>query len=116
MVYRSHKERPSYIPETTDRVGSDRGRIAGCSLWTRRLFHSGAKHAAAIWPWGHGMSEKPCDGAWTPSVDRSKRVQELMLTPQQFASLSGANDGFSPKNSEQWMMFWKEDICEKDEC
>ena len=62
------------------------------------------------------MSEKSCDEVWTPSVDRLKRVQELTLTPQQFASLSGANDDFSPMHSEQWMMFWKEDICEKDEC
>jgi hypothetical protein len=39
-----------------------------------------------------------------------------MLTPQRFASLSGASDGFSPMHAEQWMMFWKEDLCEKDEC
>jgi hypothetical protein len=62
------------------------------------------------------MSEKPCDEAWTPSVDRSRRVEELMLTPQQFASISGANVDFIPAHPEQWMMFWKEDICEKDEC
>jgi hypothetical protein len=37
-----------------------------------------------------------------------------MLTPQQFAAISGANAGFTPAHPEQWMMFWQEDICEKD--
>ena len=61
------------------------------------------------------MNDKPCNEVWTPSGDRAKRVQEMTLTPQQFALISGANDAFSPAHAEQWMMFWKEDICEKDE-
>ena len=30
--------------------------------------------------------------------------------------MTGANAGFSPAHAEQWMEFWKYDICEKDEC
>ena len=53
---------------------------------------------------------------WQPSPDRAQRVKELMLSTMDFAALAGANVGFSPAHPEQWMMFWKEDRCEKDEC
>lgn len=62
------------------------------------------------------MSDPEDDSVWQPTADRTKRVREMMLTPQEFASITGANIGFGPAHAEQWMMFWKEDICEKDEC
>ncbi|MCC6389540.1 MAG: hypothetical protein IT167_02970 [Bryobacterales bacterium] len=37
-----------------------------------------------------------------------------MLTPRQFAEITGANAGFNPPHLREWMMFWQEDICEKD--
>ena len=32
-----------------------------------------------------------------------------------FAALTGANVAFSPAHAKEWMIFWKTDICEKDE-
>jgi len=61
------------------------------------------------------MSDKQHGEPWTPSPDRAKRLQELRLAPQQFAAISGANASFAPAHSEQWMLFWQTDICEKDE-
>ena len=29
--------------------------------------------------------------------------------------MTGANVGFNPPHVNEWMIFWKEDICEKDE-
>ena len=49
------------------------------------------------------------------SEDRTEQVRKLSLTPEQFASETGANEGFSPKHPGKWMLFWKTDVCEKDE-
>ncbi len=38
-----------------------------------------------------------------------------MLSPAEFAVLTGANADFSPAHLDEWMLFWKTDICEKDE-
>ena len=61
------------------------------------------------------MSDIGKDLLWMPSQDRAKRVEEMMLTPAQFAAMTGADAGFNPAHPQEWMMFWKEDICEKDE-
>jgi hypothetical protein len=62
------------------------------------------------------MSDRQESGVWQPSPDSAQRVKELMLSPAEFAVMTGANAAFSPAHPEQWMMFWKEDICEKDRC
>lgn len=54
-------------------------------------------------------------GVWHPSPDRAERVKELSLSDSDFAALTGANVGFSPAHMKEWMLFWKTDICEKDE-
>jgi len=51
---------------------------------------------------------------WQPSLDRAQRIEEVHQTPEDFAALSGANVDFSPVHKQQWKIFWKEDICEKD--
>jgi hypothetical protein len=61
------------------------------------------------------MSEKDVPGTWQPSTDRVQRVKELSLSAADFAALTGANLGFSPSHLKEWMTFWKQDICEKDE-
>ena len=38
-----------------------------------------------------------------------------MLSPADFAVLTGANVDFSPAHADEWMLFWKTDICEKHE-
>jgi len=62
------------------------------------------------------MSDRQETGVWQPSLDRAQRVKELMLSATDFAALTGANVGFSPAHEGEWMIFWKEDICENDEC
>lgn len=61
------------------------------------------------------MSDEDRGDVRIASLDRARRVEELMLTPQQFALRTGANVGFSPRHTEAWMIFWKEDISEHDE-
>ena len=39
----------------------------------------------------------------------------MSLKLTDFAALTGANVGFNPTHVRQWMIFWKTDICEKDE-
>lgn len=60
------------------------------------------------------MTEKPGDPG-SVSEARIARVREMSLTPGQFATKTGANDGFTPAHAREWEMFWKQDICEKDE-
>jgi len=55
------------------------------------------------------------DTIWRPSSDRAQRVKELSLSPVEFAAVTGANIDFSPAHPDKWMLFWKTDICEKDE-
>jgi hypothetical protein len=52
---------------------------------------------------------------WQPSPERAQQVKEFSLSPSQFAELTGANIGFTPAHPNESMIFWKEDICEKDE-
>ena len=52
---------------------------------------------------------------YTPPAWREERVRETSLSPEQFAAKTGASTGFTPDHAKEWMMFWKEDICEKDE-
>ena len=54
-------------------------------------------------------------GIWQPSSGREERVKELTLSATDFATLTGANVGFSPVHAKEWIIFWKTDICEKDE-
>src|SRR5689334_14313051 len=61
------------------------------------------------------MSERNQSSVWQPSPDRAERVRELTLSPSEFAVLTGANVNFSPAHADKWMLFWKTDICEKDE-
>lgn len=61
------------------------------------------------------MSDRNQSMIWQPSADRTERVKELMLSPADFAALTGANLNFSPAHADEWMLFWKTDICEKDE-
>ncbi|HEX5228802.1 MAG TPA: hypothetical protein VFW44_13880 [Bryobacteraceae bacterium] len=37
------------------------------------------------------------------------------MSPADFAELTGANVGFRPAHADEWMLFWKTDICEKDQ-
>ncbi len=61
------------------------------------------------------MSEVKENIVWQPSSDRSERVEELLLSPADFAALTGANVDFAPARTDEWMLFWQTDICEKDE-
>lgn len=62
------------------------------------------------------MSNDPEMPSWySPPASREERVRELSLSPEQFADKTGACVGFTPAHAKQWMMFWKEDICEKNE-
>src|ERR1017187_2476468 len=64
---------------------------------------------------GYRLTDERGVDLWHPSLDRAERVREMTLTPEQFASITGANVGFNPPHPHEWMMFWKEDVCEKDE-
>ena len=59
-----------------------------------------------------GLNEKPAapDGA-----TRIELPQYRYVPPEEFAALTGANEGFTPAHPRAWMMFWQEDICEKDQ-
>lgn len=61
------------------------------------------------------MNERKEGIVWQPSSDRSERVRELLLSPVDFAMLTGANVDFAPAHADEWMLFWQTDICEKDE-
>lgn len=61
------------------------------------------------------MSGREEDFIWKPSVKRAERVKEMSLSNAEFAALTGANAGFTPPHLDEWMLFWKTDICEKDE-
>jgi hypothetical protein len=39
----------------------------------------------------------------------------MSLLPEEFAVKTGASIGFAPAHAEQWMLFWKQDICENDQ-
>jgi hypothetical protein len=52
---------------------------------------------------------------WQPATDRTERLKELRLSPEDFAALSGANNSFSPPHQREWIAFWQQDICERDE-
>lgn len=61
------------------------------------------------------MNDDQGTGIWVGSPDRVERVKEMSLRPEEFAAMTGANGGFNPAHPEEWMMFWKQDVCEKDE-
>jgi hypothetical protein len=55
------------------------------------------------------------DFVWQPSSYRVERVKEMSLSNAEFATLTRANIGFNPAHPDEWILFWKTDICEKDE-
>jgi len=62
------------------------------------------------------MSTNPnAPDLYVPPVSREEWMREMSLSPEKFAIKTGASVGFSPAHSEQWAMFWKQDICEKHE-
>ncbi len=53
--------------------------------------------------------------SYVPPASREERIGDISLSPEQFAAKTGACVDFRPDHAQQWTMFWKEDICEKDE-
>jgi len=52
---------------------------------------------------------------YTPPASREEWVREMSLSPEVFAARTGASVGFNPAHSREWAVFWKQDICERDE-
>ena len=62
------------------------------------------------------MTDDPGNSAvYVPPASREDRVRDLSLSLEEFAAQTAACVGFNPVHAKQWMMFWKEDTCEKDE-
>ena len=45
---------------------------------------------------------------------RVELPKDRYVSPEEFAASTGANAGFAPAHARQWMIFWQEDISEKD--
>jgi hypothetical protein len=61
------------------------------------------------------MSESRKDGIGHPAPGIVGLRKYRYVSPEEFATSTGANAGFVPAHAGQWMIFWQEDIFEKDQ-
>lgn len=67
------------------------------------------------WLWFSAPFKRLWAGGRPVYSSRMGRVEDLLATPEDFARRTGAMKGFSAAHAEEWIRFWKYDVCERDE-